>query len=89
MTYERSQQGAQQSSCILLCLYPRVLTFLKMFKFIKKKKKTLDTYIITNNSLPQNSLASRGGKEQGKNITITGLKHNNKENRYVNINTKQ
>ena len=87
MTYELSQHGAQQSSCILLCLYPRVLTFLKMFKFIKKK--TLDTYIITNDSLPQNSLASRGGKEQGKNITITGLKHNNKENRYLNINTKQ
>ena len=88
MTNERSQHGAQQSSCILLCLYPRVLTFLKMFKFITKKK-TLDTYIITNNSLPQNSLASRSGKEQGKNITITGLKHNNKENRYLNINTKQ
>ena len=35
-----------------------------MFKFIKKK--TLDTYIVTNDSLPQNSLASRGGKEQGK-----------------------
>ena len=86
MTYGRSQHGAQGSFCILLCLYLRVLTFLKMFKFIKK---TLDTYTITNDSLPQNSLASLGGTEQGKNITITGLKHNNKENRYLNINTKQ
>ena len=77
MTYGGSQHGAQQSFCILLCLYLRVLTFLKMFKFIKK---TLDTYIITIDSCPQNSLASRGGKEQWKNITITGLKHNNKEN---------
>ena len=37
MTYGGSQHGVQQSFCILLCLYLRVLTFLKMFKFIKKK----------------------------------------------------
>ena len=36
MTYGGSQHGAQQSFCILLCLYLRVLTFLKMLKFIRK-----------------------------------------------------
>ena len=57
-----------------------------MFKFTFKFIKTLWIHIITIDPCPWNSLANQGRKEKKKKTKITGLKHNNKENRYTNTN---